>query len=379
VSGPLILYYDEYHTPLDLIASHLGPDRVCTVLDIWLGRECVGREIQAPQNWPVISVDGREKFCSEYVVKAIKANAAYLDFYYLSAALARPFLATQCAIGLQKAGAHSLIHGFAGNDQLRFEMAMEVLVPKAGIQSVAVLLGSQNTRNEGRYTESSNLWGSSLEAGELGDPSAPSKGMTKGASGRRASHRIGFRRGIPVSLDGEDLRLADLVERLNQISSSVPLRMVDGVEDGAIGLKARAVYCSPAAEVLIAAHRDLELLVSTRHQNRFKPLIDRAWAELIYDGFWFDQQRQSLDAYIDGINRWVTGEVSVSVLPGGVRVDARTSDHSLFNDAEAVHRLGQDLAPGAIRDSGRLLSASMRAGARRDSSSHRREERPWIA
>ena len=364
MSHHLILYYDEYHTPLEELAANLGENEPPVVLDIWLDPADVGRRLPGSALCEVIGSDAREEFCVDYLLPAIKANAVYQDACFLSAALSRPLLATRCARALEETAGDVLVHGFAGNDQLRFEMAMETIDPGWTVRSAASLLGSRNRRNDGSHTISANLWGSSTEGAELTAPQNRSVGIA-GDPGEIETHIIGFKGGIPVSLDEEEMSLLRLIERLDEVAHGVSFRTLDVVEDGAVGLKARAIYRSPAAEILVAAHRDLERFVSTRHQNRFKPTIDRAWSDLVFDGFWFDEQRRALDAYIERTNRWVTGDVSVSIGPGGLRVDGRRSDHALFSDAESVHRLGQDLVVDGMGAVARALSAPMRASARR--------------
>jgi argininosuccinate synthase len=116
---------------------------------------------------------------------------------------------------------------------------------------------------------------------------------------------------------------------------------------------------------LVTAHQDLERLVSTREQNRFKSLVDQAWTNLVYDGFWFDAQRTSLEAYIDDVNQWVTGEVTLRFATGAVQAVARCSEHGLYDEEQAVYRFGQDFAAADPAVVASARSPHMRAVVRR--------------
>jgi argininosuccinate synthase len=316
--------------------------------------------------WPVETVDARERFRTDVLTRAIKANAVYQGGYHLSAALSRPVLAAVCAERLASTGATTLVHGLAGNDQLRFEMGVQALAPDTTIVPVAKLLGSRNDANDGSYTVSDNLWGRSTESAGLGDPGAPPPAdvVDWTAPVKQAETVVvGFEQGVPVSLDGLRLSLGDIVRDLGAVVTACGAGWYDLVEDGFVGLKTRAVYSSPAAAALVEAHRDLERFVCTRAQNRFKALVDQAWTELVYDGFWFDEQRASLDAYVDHVNQWVTGEVTLLIQPGGVRAVARTSPYALYDVGRAVYRFGQDFAAADTTAIAATLSTHMRASA----------------
>ena len=367
MSATLVLAYDDFHTPLRELAETVGD---AVVLHVRLGGRDGEPRVAAGQRIRV--VDACERFCDGYLVPAVKANAVYGGGYALSAALARPLLAEVCADVARDEGAATVVHGFAGNDQLRFEMAMRALAPELALVPVAALIGSRNSSTGHGPTVSDNLWGRSVEAGPLSDPgrAAPAAVLGWCDPDARAveKHRVRFERGRPVALDGEALPMRALVEQLNAAGARTGAGLTDTVEDGFVGLKTRAVYEAPAAAALIAAHGDLERLVSSRRQNHFKPLVDRAWAELVYDGLWFDPQRRSLDAYVDEVNARVSGEVELVLGPGGVRVAARSAPAALYDEREAVYRIGQDVGVEALPAVAELVSAPMRAAARRNAS-----------
>ena len=370
MTDAVVLYYDEFHTPRELVAALADP----LVLDVELG---AGAAVPESSGFRLRTVDARDRFCEEYLLRAVKANAVYAGGYTLSAALARPLLAEICAEVVEEERARTLVHGFAGNDQLRFEMAMRVLAPGVEVTSTARLLGSQNRRNGDGTTTSENLWGRTVEAGPLADPAVPPPPeLLAAGESAPALHTVRFEEGRPVALDGEEFALPELVARLDAIGRPRGVGVCDLVEDGFVGLKTRAVYDAPAATSLIVAHRDLEAFVSSRRQNDFKAAVDAAWAALVYDGLWFDPQRQSLDAYVDDVNRWVNGEVDLLFRPGGVRAVARRSACALYDERSAVYRVGQDFAVDGVAAVAELLALPMQAAARRRQP---REEAAWSA
>src|SRR5205814_5252881 len=118
-----------------------------------------------------------------------------------------------------------------------------------------------------------------------------------------------FERGIPVAVNGEPMGLVELLERVGEIGARHGVGIVDHIEDRIVGLKVRDIYEVPAAAIVLSAHAELERLVGTIHENRFKPLLDQQWAFLVYAGLWYEPLRLHLDAYMDSVNERVTGEV----------------------------------------------------------------------
>lgn len=365
---PLLLYYDEYHTPLDALSNALGALQTIRIL---FGQH--GHAVEADPA-DVRQLDRTAWFADHYLGRAIRSGARYQRHYNLSAALARPALAEIVAELVAEGGNDSVVHGFAGNDQLRFESALATLCPGVAIRSVVDVLGSRTCANADDFTRSCNLWGATLEAGSLGDPGFGSADMA--FAGRDPPARdateivIMFEQGLPISIGGERLPLADLIARLTEIGTAAGIAWHDLVEDGHVGLKTRALYHNPAADILAAAHADLVRITSSRRENRFRPLAEAAWAELVYEGGWFDPLREVLDAYFAAADRHVTGEVRVAIRSGQLRVVGRTTSCALYDERAAVYRAGQDFGASLIRglrdqeaQLGRL--ALEREGARR--------------
>jgi argininosuccinate synthase len=144
---------------------------------------------------------------------------------------------------------------------------------------------------------------------------------------------VGFERGCPVSLNGERLGLVELLERAGEIGARHGVGIVDHIEDRIVGLKVRDLYEVPAAEIVLTAHKELEQLVGTIHQNNFKPQLDSHWAYLVYAGLWYEPLREDLSAFMDAVNEQVTGEITMRLYKGKATPVIRSSPNALY-DAE---------------------------------------------
>lgn len=163
---------------------------------------------------------------------------------------------------------------------------------------------------------------------------------------------IEYEKGLPVSLNGKKMELMNIVQECNTIGAKHGVGTTVLIEDRLLGLKVRGVYEQPAARILIDAHKRLELLVSTRRENEFKPIIDQKWAYLTYAAQWFNPVMDHLRAYIKSQNEKVTGKVTVQVFKGTVHIMSVDSPNSLFDmnlatfDRNAT--FNQNSSPGFI-------------------------------
>ena len=325
-----------------------------------------------------ILVDAREEFAGEYVLPAIKANAIYGNAYPLFTALGRPLIAKLAVEHARRTGCDTVAHGCTGkgNDQVRIEATVAALDPD--LKVIAPVRQWSMSRDEEiayarehgipvkggtetpPYSIDDNLWGRSSEGSEIEDLTEPPRDAVfqlvtrpEEAPDEPELVRVEFERGCPVALDGERLELVKLLERAAQLGRRHGVGIVDHIEDRIVGLKIRDVYEVPAAAIILTAHRDLEALVSTIHQNNFKRTLEDKWAYLCYAGLWHDPLRSDLDAYMESANEVVTGEVTLKLYKGSVTPVARRSryalyDRSLASFGESGAQFSQDSSPGFI-------------------------------
>jgi argininosuccinate synthase len=323
-------------------------------------------------------VDAREEFARDYVLPAIKANALYGGGYPLFTALGRPLIARLAVEYARGSGCDTIAHGCTGkgNDQVRIESTVIALAPEMKI--IAPVRGWQMGREEEiayarehgipvkggtespPYSIDDNLWGRSSEGGAIEDLGEPPRddvfqlvARPEEAPDEPEDVAVEFERGCPVGLNGERLPLVELLERAGEIGARHGVGIVDHVEDRIVGLKVRDLYEVPAAAVILTAHKELEKLVGTIHQNTFKPHLDDHWAYLVYAGLWYEPLRSDLDAFMEAVNEQVTGEVTVRLFKGGVRPVARQSPNALYDPAlagfgESGGLFSQQASPGFI-------------------------------
>lgn len=301
------------------------------------------------------TIDAKDEFVRDYVFKSIKANSLYEDTYPLSTALARPLLAEKLVQIASKEGAVAVAHGCTGkgNDQVRFDVTVKALNPS--IRVIApVREWNLNREDEIKfaqkhnipvsikksiYSVDQNLWGRSIESGPLEDPfiEPPDDAFewcvpSKNAPDRPEYLEIEFEKGIPVSVDGKKTDSKNLVNYVNSKAGLNGFGIIDLIEDRLVGIKSREVYECPAALTLIAAHRDLEKLVLTRHELNFKAKVESEWSWLVYSGLWLEPLRFALDSFIETTQSRVSGTVRVKFFKGSMRIVGRKSENSLYRN-----------------------------------------------
>jgi len=323
-------------------------------------------------------VDARERFAEDFVAPAIKANALYGGGYPLFTALGRPLIAQLAVEYARRSGCDTIAHGCTGkgNDQVRIEATVATLAPE--LKTIAPVRDWQMGREEEiayarehgipvkggtevtPYSIDDNLWGRSSEGRWIEDLShAPEDDVfglvtrPEEAPDEAEVVTVGFEAGIPVSLNGERLGLVELLERTAEIGCRHGVGIVDHIEDRIVGLKVRDIYEVPAAEILLTAHRELEKLVCTIHQNQFKTGLDQKWGYLVYAGLWWEPLRGDLDAYMDVVNAQVTGEIGLKLFKGSARVVTRSSPNAVYDAdlasfAESGGLFSQAASPGFI-------------------------------
>jgi argininosuccinate synthase len=323
-------------------------------------------------------VDAREEFARDYVLPAIKANALYGGGYPLFTALGRPLIAKIAVAKAREAGCDTVAHGCTGkgNDQVRIESTVVALDP--GLKIIAPVRGWQMGREEEieyarehgipvkggsetvPYSIDDNIWGRSSEGGPIEDIEEPPHDdvfnlVTKpqDAPDEPEDVEVEFERGTPVALNGERLGLVELLEKAGELGSKHGVGIVDHIEDRIVGLKVRDIYEVPAAEIILTAHKELEKLVGTIHQNNFKPGLDHQWAFLVYAGLWYEPLLSDLNAYMDAVNEQVTGKITIRLYKGKASAVARSSPNALYDPAlagfgESGGLFSQQASPGFI-------------------------------
>jgi len=322
------------------------------------------------------SVDAKETFVNDYIFPSLKAGAIYEGVYPMATSLARPLIAKILTeIALQES-AIAIAHGCTGkgNDQVRFEVAINALAPQLKI--VAPAREWNMTREETieyaekhnipvpvksghAYSIDENIWGRSVECGILEDPwiEPPSEVYSWTASVDNASPKpcyceVTFEQGIPIALDGKTMTGLELIAKMNEIAGKNGVGRIDHVENRLVGIKSREIYEAPAAVSLLAAHQALEDLTLSKDQARFKLKVTQEFSDIIYNGLWFTANRLDLSAYVDSTQRFVSGTVRLKLHKGNCMVVGRKSRYSLYSHGLATYEKGdqfdQSSAPGFI-------------------------------
>jgi argininosuccinate synthase len=311
-----------------------------------------------------VALDARNLFVDYFVWPALMAGALYEGKYPLATALGRPLIAKLMVDVAREHNARAVAHGCTGkgNDQVRFDVTFQTLAPDLKI--IAPVREWKMTRDEeikfaarhgipveatkeSPYSIDQNLWGRSCEAGVLEDPwdeppvdaytwtTDPSK-----ASDEPACVEIEFEQGRPIGLNGKTLDGVPLIERLNELGGKHGVGRIDHVENRLVGIKSRELYEAPAAVILHDAHRELESLTLSKPALRFKTLVSQEYADIIYNGLWFNAYQQDLFAFVRSNQRYVSGLVRVKLFKGKATVVGRKSEHSLYSKKLATYETG---------------------------------------
>ena len=320
------------------------------------------------------NIDARREFVDNFIFPSIKANALYQRKYCLATALARPLIAEKVLEIARKENVTALAHGCSGkgNDQVRFDITLRsgsdlpIIAPirDKNLDRVTELKFAEKhgiaiDSVAKRFSIDQNLWGRAIEGGVLEDAfnEPPDDAFiwvkTKNLPEKPTYLKIQFEKGVPVQVDDKKLDPIKMIEYINTKAGNAGVGIVDHIEDRVVGIKSREVYETPAATCLIEAHMDLEKMVHTKHQNKFKTIIDDEWAYLVYSGLWQDPLRQDLDGFIEASQRSVSGVVKIKMYKGSIRVVGRESKNSLYSHDIATYgtesTFDQRLANGFVQ------------------------------
>lgn len=309
-------------------------------------------------------LDLREEFAKDFIFPMMRAAARYENRYMLGTSIARPCIAQALVDVARAEGADAIAHGATGkgNDQVRFEFSIKALAPdikviapwrewdlmsRSALNAFAEAHGIPISSGAKRYSMDANMLHTSFEGSELENPgNAPDPSChercvpVEDAPDQAEIIEVGFVRGNPVSVNGEQLSPADLIERLGQIAGRNGIGRDDMVENRFVGMKSRGVYENPAGTLLYALHRDLEGICMDRELLAIRDMLDVPYSHAVYNGFWFSPEREAMQAFFDKSQESVTGLVRAKLYKGGVWPLSRTSPYTLFSEDLATFEGG---------------------------------------
>ncbi len=308
-----------------------------------------------------IAIDARQTFIDYFILPALQAGALYEQVYPMATALGRPLIGKLLADVAIKEGAGAVAHGSTGkgNDQVRFDVSMQVLAPN--VKLIAPLREWNMTRNDAidyakkhdipvpvtvnnPYSIDENLWGRSIECGVLEDPWVePPEDAFKWTRSidetpDQAEYlEIEFKNGIPVALNGKKEESIALIGQLNLIGGTNGVGRIDHIENRLVGIKSREIYESPAAIVLHHAHKALESMTLSKESIRFKEIVSNYYSDIVYNGLWYTSFHSDLAAYVASSQRVVNGTIRVKLFKGNCIVVGRKSDQALYSHALSTY------------------------------------------
>lgn len=322
-----------------------------------------------------IVMDCKDEFAEKYIARGIKANACYQGNYHLSTPIGRPLLAKKAVQVAMEEKADTIAHGCTGkgNDQVRLEGVIVTLNPDMKVIAPVREWGMgrdeeiayANANNipishsiQKPYSHDDNMWGVTSEGGEIENPELipPLRNILEitvhpeDAPNDPELVELEFVKGLPIALNGEQMKLSELIIKLNNLAGRHGVGIVHHIEDRVVGLKVRGLYEQPAAHTIIRAHKELEKFVCTRVENKFKETVDQEWAYLCYGALWYEPLMKDLSGFIDTLNEKVNGTVTLRLYKGSCEVVALKTPDALFDEKLATFNkndlFNQNASPG---------------------------------
>ena len=344
---------------------------VCCCIDCGQGNELDGLEERAKLSGAskLYIEDLVDDFCDNYIVPCVQANSVYENKYLLGTSMARPAIAKRLVEIARKEGATAICHGATGkgNDQIRFELGIKALAPDLKIIApwrMTDVWTMQSREDEieyckqhgidlpfaadSSYSRDRNLWHISHEGLELEDPAnEPNYDhlLVLGVSPEKAPDQgeyvtMTFEKGVPTSVNGEKMKVADIIRKLNELGGKHGIGIVDIVENRVVGMKSRGVYETPGGTILMEAHKQLEELVLDRATMEVKKEMGDKLAQVVYEGKWFTPLREAIQAFVTSTQEYVTGEVKFKLYKGNIIKAGTTSPYSLYSESLASFTTG---------------------------------------
>ena len=310
-----------------------------------------------------------DEFCEDFIMPCVQAGAVYEHKYLLGTSMARPVIAKRLVEIARKEGATTICHGATGkgNDQIRFELAIKALAPDLKIIApwrMTDVWTMQSREDEidyckkhgidlpfdhsHSYSRDSNLWHISHEGLELEDPANEPNfdhmlvmGVTPEKAPDEAEYvTMTFEAGVPKTLNGKEMKVADIISQLNVLGGKHGIGIVDIVENRVVGMKSRGVYETPGGTILMAAHEQLEELILDRETMEAKKKLGSQFAQVVYEGKWFTPLSDAIQAFVKSTQKYVTGEVKFKLYKGNIIKAGTTSPYSLYNESLASFTTG---------------------------------------
>ena len=345
-------------------------DVICCCIDCGQGEELDGLEERAKLSGAakLYIEDIVDDFADNYIVPCVQAHAVYEDEYLLGTSMARPAIAKRLVEIARKENAVAICHGATGkgNDQIRFELGIKALAPDLKIiapwRDDKWQMDSREAEIEyckahdihlpfsvdNSYSRDRNLWHISHEGLELEDPACEPNYdhlLVLGVSPEKAPDEpeyltMTFEAGVPKTINGEEMKVADIIRKLNELGGKHGIGIVDIVENRVVGMKSRGVYETPGGTILMEAHRQLEELVLDRDTMAVKKDMGNKLAQVVYEGKWFTPLREAIQAFVESTQKYVTGEVKFKLYKGNIIKAGTTSPYSLYNESLASFTTG---------------------------------------
>lgn len=344
---------------------------ICCCVDCGQGKELDGLDERAMLSGAskLYIEDINDDFAENFIMPCVQAGAVYENKYLLGTSMARPAIVKKLVEIARKEGAVAICHGATGkgNDQIRFELGIKALAPDIRVIAPWRMtdLWTLKSRDDEiayckahgidlpfdhsqSYSRDRNLWHISHEGLELEDPSlAPNYDhmLVMSVSPEHAPDRVTevtmtFEKGVPTSVNGEAMKPADIIRRLNELGGENGIGIVDIVENRVVGMKSRGVYETPGGTILVEAHKQLEELVLDRATMEFKKDVGNKLSQVVYEGKWFTPLCDALIAFTKSTQEYVTGEVKFKLYKGNIIKAGTTSPYSLYNESLASFTTG---------------------------------------
>ena len=351
------------------LKENYGCEVIAVSADVGQGAELDGLEEKALKTGAskLYIEDLKKEFVDEYIIPTMKAGATY-EHYLLGTSFARPIIAKRIVEIAKKEGADAICHGCTGkgNDQVRFELAIKAFAPQMDViapwrfwelNSREKEIEYAEAHNiplkitkETNYSKDKNLWHLSHEGLDLEDPAneAPINkpgflelGVSpENAPDKAAYVTIHFEKGVPTSVNGEEMDAEKVIETLNKLGGENGCGLLDIVENRLVGMKSRGVYETPGGTILMEAHEQLEELVLDRATMEVKKDMGNKLAQIVYEGKWFTPLREAVQAFVESTQEYVTGEVKFKLYKGNIIKAGTTSPYSLYSESLASFTTG---------------------------------------